>query len=59
MGKNFSFIAFAIALAGCGVFAALLAWWTDMNFWILAAISLGAVLVNGLVADIEDRSDGA
>jgi membrane protein implicated in regulation of membrane protease activity len=46
---------FAAMLAVCAVIASVVAWFTGLNFWILAAIFVGALLVNGLIATFEDR----
>ena len=48
----------AVMLAVCGVIAGLAAWATGLSFWILFAICVVAVLLNGLVATIEDRGKG-
>lgn len=42
-------------LAVCGVIAGLAAWLTGLNFLVLYAICVVAVLLNGVVATIEDR----
>ena len=47
---------FALVLAVCAGIAAVAAWATGLSFWILAAILVGAVLVNGLIASIEDKN---
>lgn len=46
----------AAMLVVCGVIAGLATWATGLNFWILFAICVVAVLLNGLVATIEDRN---
>lgn len=46
----------AAMLAICAALAGLGAWLTGLNFWILAAILVGAVLVNGLIATWEDKT---
>ena len=51
--------AFALMLIACSALAALAAWVTGLNFWVLAAIVVAAVLVNGLVASIEDKDSEA
>jgi hypothetical protein len=52
------FRAFAI---GVGL-AALISWavhaWFDVNFWLVIAIVIFALLVNGIVAVIEDDAPG-
>lgn len=45
----------AAMLAICAALAGLGAWLTGLNFWILLAILVGAVLVNGLIATWEDK----
>ena len=45
----------AVMLAVCGAVAGLGAWVTNLDFWILFALCVAAVLLNGLVATIEDR----
>jgi membrane protein implicated in regulation of membrane protease activity len=46
---------FVAMLAVCAAIAGLVTWATGLNFWILAAVLVGAVLVNGLVASVEER----
>ena len=46
---------FAAMLVICGLIAGLATWVTGLSFWILFAICVSAVLLNGLVATIEDR----
>jgi fatty acid desaturase len=46
--------AFAAMLVVCAAIAGIAAWATGLNFWILAVILVVAVLVNGLVATVED-----
>lgn len=45
---------FAAVLVVCVIVAGAVAWATELNFWILAGILVGAVLVNGLITSIED-----
>ena len=47
--------ALVVMLVICAAIAGLVAWLTSLNFWILFAICVVAVLLNGLVATIEDR----
>jgi choline-glycine betaine transporter len=54
---NFSIIAFVFALAICVGVAALIAWLSNLNFWIILAILVCALLFNGLVAGVEDGSN--
>ena len=50
--------ALVVMLAVCGAIAGLGAWMTGLNFWVLLPICVVAVLLNGLVATIEDRNKG-
>ena len=43
----------AMMLVG-GAAAGLMSWITGLNFWVLAGILIVAVLVNGLIASVED-----
>jgi hypothetical protein len=45
---------FAAMLLVCAVIAGVASWATGLNFWILAGILVAAVLVNGLMASVED-----
>lgn len=45
-----------IAMLGvCIAIAGIAAWLTGLNFWVLGAILVAAVLVNGFIASIEDK----
>ena len=46
---------FVTMLAVCTAIAGVAAWVTGLNFWVLAAIVVAAVLVNGLIASVEDK----
>ena len=46
---------FAAMLVVCGTIAGLAAWLTGLSFWILFAICVVAIMLNGAVATIEDR----
>lgn len=46
----------AAMLVVCGVIAGLATWITGLSFWVLFSICVVAVLLNGLVATIEDKS---
>jgi len=46
---------FLLVVCACCCFAALIAWLTGLKFWILFSILFGAVLVNGLIAKIDDE----
>jgi NhaP-type Na+/H+ and K+/H+ antiporter len=54
--RSFSLKAFAIALAISGVMSGLLAWFLGMNFLYAFLIVLCAILINGWIAGINDRS---
>lgn len=41
-------------IAVCAIIAAVTAWITGLNFWVLGAILVVAVLINGFIASIED-----
>ena len=43
-------------LAVCSAIAGAAAWITGLNFWMLAAILVAAVLVNGLITSVDDES---
>lgn len=45
---------FAAMLLVCAVIAGVASWATGLSFWILAGILVAAVLVNGLMASVED-----
>jgi len=42
----------------CAGGGALIAWLSGMPFWLGFAIVAGSLLLNGLVAEVEDRSPG-
>ncbi|MFT4248388.1 MAG: hypothetical protein QM581_10215 [Pseudomonas sp.] len=46
---------FAVALTTCAALAGVGAWLSGLNFWILLLIIFAAVLINGVIAIIEDR----
>ena len=48
---------FLVMLALCAVLAGIAAWLTGLNFWILAATLVAAVLVNGFVASVGDEDE--
>lgn len=52
--KYFNPKIFAIMLVVCAAIAGIASWLTGLNYWMLAAIVVVAVLVNGIVAMIED-----
>lgn len=43
-------------LVVCSVIAGVSSWVTGLSFWVLWAILVGAVLINGLIATIEDKN---
>ena len=45
---------FVAMLVVCVIIAGVVSWAAGLNFWILAGILVGALLVNGLIASIED-----
>jgi membrane protein implicated in regulation of membrane protease activity len=55
MKLKFKLKVFLTVLAISAAFAGVAAWATGLNFWVLAAIAVAAVLVNGLIASIEDK----
>lgn len=44
-------------LAICGAIAGIAAWITGLSFWVLLAICVVAVLLNGVVATLEDKQE--
>jgi uncharacterized membrane protein YkvI len=53
-----SYKLFVIWLLLCAGGGALIAWLSGMPFWLGFAIVAGSLLMNGLVAEVEDRSPG-
>jgi hypothetical protein len=49
---------FGIALLVCTALGVLLSWLSGMPLWLGILIIVGALLVNGLVAEVEDRAPG-
>lgn len=45
----------AVMLVVCAAVAGVAAWVTGLNFWILASILVFGVLINGLIATVEDK----
>ena len=45
-------------LAICIAIAGVISWAMGLNFWVLLAIVVGAVLINGLIATQEDKDPG-
>ena len=54
--SGFSFKAFAISLTTCGVLGGLIAWFTSVGFWYAFLMVLCAMLINGWIASLRDRS---
>ena len=46
-----------VALVVCAVIARVVSWATGMNFWILFGITVAGMLINGLIASIEDGDE--
>ena len=46
---------FAAMLFGCAAVAGVASWLTGLNFWVLVGFLVVGVLINGLVATVEDR----
>jgi len=55
---RFSLKEFVLSMLLTAALAALLALFAGMPFWVAFAIAVAALLVNGLVAEIEDRRPG-
>jgi membrane protein implicated in regulation of membrane protease activity len=53
---KFNLKLFLLMLIVCAVIAAVAAWLTGLNIWILMGIAVVAVLVNGLIASVEDKN---
>lgn len=47
-----------VSLLVCAAVGGLLSWLSDMPFWGGVLIAAAALLVNGLVAELEDRAPG-
>ena len=48
---------FVAVLVACGLIALMVSWFTGLNFWILFLILIGALLVNAIVAHVEDTQN--
>jgi 4-hydroxybenzoate polyprenyltransferase len=46
----------AVMLIACAAIASIASWLTGLNVWILMAIVVAGVLINGLVATLEDKN---
>ena len=55
LSERFNPKVFAAMLVVCAAIAGIASWVTGLNFWILVAITIAAVLVNGFVATVEDK----
>jgi hypothetical protein len=44
-----------VMLAVCAAIAGVAAWVTGLNFWVLGAILVIGVLINGVIMSIEDK----
>lgn len=53
--SSFNWKVFLIALFVCIIIAALGSVVFRLSFWLLLVIAIGALLVNGFIAEIEDR----
>ena len=49
---------FAIFVVACAALGGLLSWVSGMPYWAAALIVALALMVNGLIAEVEDRSPG-
>jgi hypothetical protein len=49
---------FAASLLGCAAVGLALSYFGGISYWWALAIVVGGMLVNGLVAEVEDRSPG-
>jgi hypothetical protein len=47
--------AFVVMLVVCAALAGVAAWVTGLNFWIIGVITVAAVLINGVIASVEDK----
>ncbi|MGB8338626.1 MAG: hypothetical protein WCD07_00685 [Burkholderiales bacterium] len=55
--ETFNWKAFLIALIVCIIVAGAGSLVTGLSFWLLLVIATGALLINGFIAEIEDRRD--
>lgn len=46
---------FILMLVICALLATIVSWLTKINFYIILAIIVFAVLINGVIATVEDR----
>jgi membrane protein implicated in regulation of membrane protease activity len=51
---NFKPKLFAAMLGGCAAVAGVASWLTGLNFWMLVGFLVVGVLINGLIATVED-----
>ena len=59
LSKRFNLKMFVGMLVVCAAIAGVVVWFTGLNFWIVLAVLIGAVLVNGLVATVEDSDSSS
>lgn len=48
---------FFITLSVCTALAGVVSWFSGLDFWILAALFFGAMLLNGWIATLEDKDE--
>lgn len=59
MGKiDFKPKLFLLTLSVCAALAGIASWVTGLDFWILAALFLVAILLNGWIATLEEKDSG-
>jgi membrane protein implicated in regulation of membrane protease activity len=46
---------FVAMVAVCAAIAGIAAWLIGLNFWVLGAIVVAAVLINGLIMSVEEK----
>ncbi len=46
---------FVAMLAVCAAIAGVVAWASGLNFWVLTAILVAAVLINGFITSVEGK----
>ena len=57
--KRINLKMFAAMLVVCAAIAGVVVWLTELHFWVVLAVLIGAVLVNGLVATLEDKDSSS
>ena len=58
MKKYIHLPTFVLSLVAVGIIAGAISYFAELKFWVLFLIVLGVVFVNGIVAEIEDKSPG-